>query len=184
MTYQINTWFNKWRSRDEYMRQWNRPSLVQRTTFILKQNISIYTEEKIFGNCKMAAFSICLNVFNLKRTCFEISMRDVKIPWMFQIIALSERSTGLWILRCKSNVNAGMNIWRPNPFTQLFGETLIRVIRDCQMCSIWWFYCWNLFKWRNNEPDGISNHLHLDCFLSRLFRRRSKKTSMLRVTSL
>ena len=33
------------------------------------------------------------------------------------------------------------------------------------------------------SDDGISNHWHLDCLLNHLFRRRSKKTSKLRVTA-
>ena len=37
-------------------------------------------------------------------------------------------------------------------------------------------------QWRHNERNGISNHRRLDCLLNRLFRRRSKKTSKLRVT--
>ena len=39
-------------------------------------------------------------------------------------------------------------------------------------------------RWRHNEHDGISNHQPHDCLLNRLFRRRSKKTSKLRVTGL
>ena len=39
-------------------------------------------------------------------------------------------------------------------------------------------------QWRHNKRDDISNHRRLDCLLHRLFRRRSKKTSKLRVTSL
>ena len=39
-------------------------------------------------------------------------------------------------------------------------------------------------QWRHNERDGVSNHLHLDYLLKRLFRRRSKETSKLRVTDL
>ena len=39
-------------------------------------------------------------------------------------------------------------------------------------------------QWRHNGPDGVSNHWLLDCLLSRLFRRRSKKTSKLCVTGL
>ena len=39
-------------------------------------------------------------------------------------------------------------------------------------------------QWRINERHGVSNHLHLGCFLSRLFRRTSKKTSELSVTGL
>ena len=37
---------------------------------------------------------------------------------------------------------------------------------------------------RHSERDGVSNHRRLDCVLNRLFRRRSKKTSKLRVTGL
>ena len=39
-------------------------------------------------------------------------------------------------------------------------------------------------QWRHNGHDSVSNHHPHDCFLNRLFRRRSKKTSKLRVTGL
>ena len=39
-------------------------------------------------------------------------------------------------------------------------------------------------QWRHNGRDSVSNHQPHDCLLSRLFRRRSKKTSNLRVTGL
>ena len=39
-------------------------------------------------------------------------------------------------------------------------------------------------QWCHNGCDGISNHQPHDCLLNRLFRRRSKKTSKLHVTSL
>ena len=39
-------------------------------------------------------------------------------------------------------------------------------------------------RWRHNERDSVSNHQPQDCLLNRLFRRRSKKTSKLRVTGL
>ena len=38
--------------------------------------------------------------------------------------------------------------------------------------------------WRHNDPDAVSNHQPHDCLLNRLFGRRSKKTSQLRVTGL
>ena len=38
--------------------------------------------------------------------------------------------------------------------------------------------------WRHNGRDSVSNHQPHDCLLNRLFRRRSKKTSQLRVTGL
>ena len=39
-------------------------------------------------------------------------------------------------------------------------------------------------QWHDDERDGVSNHQPRDCLLNRLFRRRSKKTSKLRVTGL
>ena len=39
-------------------------------------------------------------------------------------------------------------------------------------------------QWRHNECDGVSNHQCPDRLLNRLFRRRSKNTSKLRVTCL
>ena len=41
-----------------------------------------------------------------------------------------------------------------------------------------------MLQWRHNERDGVSNHQPHDCLLKHLFRRRSKKTSKLRVTGL
>ena len=38
--------------------------------------------------------------------------------------------------------------------------------------------------WRHNGRGSVSNHQPRDCLLNRLFRRRSKKTSKLRVTGL
>ena len=39
-------------------------------------------------------------------------------------------------------------------------------------------------QWRHNRRDGVSNHQPPECLLNRLFRRRSKKTSNIRVTGL
>ena len=49
------------------------------------------------------------------------------------------------------------------------------------------FWCGVIYApllWRHNGHDGVSNHQPYDCLLNRLFRRRSKKTSKLRVTGL
>ena len=39
-------------------------------------------------------------------------------------------------------------------------------------------------RWRHNDHAGVSNHQPHGCLLNRLFRRRSNKTSKLRVTGL
>ena len=45
---------------------------------------------------------------------------------------------------------------------------------------------WRIYAlhWRHNEHDGVSNHQPHGCLLNRLFGRRSKKISKLRVTGL
>ena len=52
--------------------------------------------------------------------------------------------------------------------------------------NISWYRCHQdpSLQWRHNEHDGVSNHQSHDCLFNRLFRRRSKKTSKLRVTGL
>ena len=42
---------------------------------------------------------------------------------------------------------------------------------------------WSL-QWRHDARDGVSNHQRIDCLHNRLFKRRSTKTSKLRVTCL
>ena len=39
-------------------------------------------------------------------------------------------------------------------------------------------------QWRHNDRDDVSNHQPHDCLPNRLFKRRSKKISKLRVTGL
>ena len=71
------------------------------------------------------------------------------------------------------------------------------VRKSDQQTQLWLQMCWPVIKyqccvrednqqthsvkWRHNERDCVSNHSRLDCLLNRLFRRRSKKTSKLRV---
>ena len=55
------------------------------------------------------------------------------------------------------------------------------------MESVQWQWCslqWCALPWRHNGRDSVSNHQPHDCLLNRLFRRRSKKTSKLRVAGL
>ena len=46
-----------------------------------------------------------------------------------------------------------------------------------------WQSC-NTLRWHHNGRDSVSNHQPHDCLLNRLFRRRSTKTSKLRVIGL
>ena len=47
-----------------------------------------------------------------------------------------------------------------------------------------WGYGFISLQWRHNDHDSVSNHQPHDCLLNCLSRRRSKKTSKLRVTGL
>ena len=51
-------------------------------------------------------------------------------------------------------------------------------------CVLLWLNKREALRWRHNGRDCVSNHQPHDCLLNHLFRRRSKKTSNLRVTGL
>ena len=50
--------------------------------------------------------------------------------------------------------------------------------------KILWKFVHSSLLWRHNGHDNVSNHQPHGCLPNRLFRRRSKKTSKLRVTGL
>ena len=56
----------------------------------------------------------------------------------------------------------------------------------CRCFEAWWGFTLKQLslQWRHNEGDGVSNQQPHECLLKRLFKRRSKKTSKLRVTGL
>ena len=69
-------------------------------------------------------------------------------------------------------------------------NVLEKVLEKClifflETCTQNWVSCWVLsLLWCHNGRDSLSNHQPHVCLLNRLFRRRSKKTSKLRVTGL
>ena len=54
----------------------------------------------------------------------------------------------------------------------------------CGMALVVFIHIHIPLHWRHNEHDGVSNHQPHGCLLNRLIRRRSKKTSKLRVTGI
>ena len=54
------------------------------------------------------------------------------------------------------------------------------IVRVSEWVSEWV----STLRWRQNGRDSVSNHQPHDCLPNRLFRRRSKKTSKLRVSGL
>ena len=75
--------------------------------------------------------------------------------------------------------------WIPLIKGQLRGKCFYFMTSSCPevIASSWLRDEWAL-RWRHNGRDSISNHQPRHCLLNRLFRRRSKKTSKLRVTGL
>ena len=67
--------------------------------------------------------------------------------------------------------------------SHIFLQFLYRHLTNIQIWNTLSVLCLSL-QWHNNERDGVWNYCRLDCLLSRLFRRRSRKTSKLRVTAL
>ena len=73
-----------------------------------------------------------------------------------------------------------VHIWYPNSIITAPADVL------APKGALWEVFV-SLFKtlqWRHNGHDSVSNHQSYDCLLNRLFRRRWKKTSKLRVTGL
>ena len=69
--------------------------------------------------------------------------------------------------------------------------SVFRYVFISQPFPIYWWKCHTSLvllglsqQWRHNAFDGVSNHQRLDCLLTPLLRRRSKKTSKPRVTCL
>ena len=87
------------------------------------------------------------------------------IQWLVACSAPSHYLNQCWIIVQKTLGNKTLQ-WNFNRNSNIFIEE-------------------NAFKtllWRHNGRDDVSNHQPHDCLLNRSFRRRSKKTSKLRVT--
>ena len=93
-------------------------------------------------------------------------------------------SSGKWRPFCLG-LNVISNSSRPNHAHMRQHDHCLR----CWLVACWcqgviWTNAGLSLRWRHNERDSISNHQPYDCLLNGSFRRRSKKTSKLRVTGL
>ena len=80
-----------------------------------------------------------------------------------------------------------ISLWRPfaTPLEALRGLSVWRLSdRRPSMLPVSPGFSRSLLQWRHNGHNSVSNHQPHDCLLNRLFRRRSTKTSKLRVTGL
>ena len=137
--------------------------------------IHIYTKGQIFevtqptGNAieKLASFNETddLNTsFNSVPTCIFV--------WCFMHWFTNFLPTKFVTRTIQQVLTVAQNI-HPYDYVIILKESI--TIAD--QCAI-------TLQWRHNGCDSVSNHQPHDCFLNRLFRRRSKKTSKLSVTGL
>ena len=87
-------------------------------------------------------------------------------------------------MRIFTNQNGSIDIYRQiNDEILCMFHHIFTIVSECHIeghLSV----DYTTLLWRHNERDSVSNHQRLYCLLKRLFRRRSKVTSELRVTGL
>ena len=64
------------------------------------------------------------------------------------------------------------------------GQNTVNIHSDNDLSHIPGAKVFSTLQWHHNGRDSVSNHQPHDCLLNPLFRRRSKKTSKLRVTGI
>ena len=84
---------------------------------------------------------------------------------------------------CMVSLDSGKIMWKAYDVNLACTRPMVQMsIAQRTDFTLTVFVC--ALHWRHNENDGLSNHQPHDCLLKRLFKRRSKKTSKLRVTGL
>ena len=80
-----------------------------------------------------------------------------------------------------TKASAVLSIWTADMHSGL--DTIVLGLNTLYIYSLLWDPLIPL-RWRHDGRDSVSNHQPHHCLLNRLFRRRSKKASKLRVTGL
>ena len=134
---------------------------------------------------------VILNVFCHKYVWYNVVSPCYNRDWSrsWDVPAPDNKSVGCC---CRNSWKAWfhkiMPCFRNNYFNDFASSGLVHNVLerweiDAGMWIVMNSQCYAL-QWRHNEHDVVSNHQPHDCLLNCLFRRRSKKTSKLRVTSL
>ena len=93
-----------------------------------------------------------------------------------------EFSGDRWIPRTKASHAENISIW--------WRHHDLPICQIIVCLTVYWSWQWrndsflHTLQWRHNESDGAANYQPRHCLLNRLVRRKSKKTSKLRVTGL
>ena len=95
---------------------------------------------------------------------------------LFKPVQLISRSSFFcWRIEVTWTLWQGISVVVP-----LLAVTITYSIQHAPLISVW--IGGRSLQWRHNERTGVSNHRRFDCLFNRLFIRRSKKISKLRVT--
>ena len=94
------------------------------------------------------------------------------------------RDVGRVILVCFLCVTSEMHISLALHPVSLQSISHFRVTQPLFLSPLSTYTVFATLQWCHSGRDGVSNYQHHHCLLNRLFRRRSKKTSKLRVTGL
>ena len=125
-----------------------------------------------YWNCHLV-----VNYFNLdKVTCRLGDFQNDILPWLLSNNDFPGEDNSpmctrhfSWCQHCVFNRDLG----------QIY--SLYVILRTKSYCAVGEVLS---LGWRHNDLDDISSHRRLGCILKRLFRRRSKKLSKLRIPSL
>ena len=102
--------------------------------------------------------------------------------WLLQYISLNATELVVWhYCTCGQGTTAIRDKTVIGSTMYHFSRNAIFLRTSSQACM---FTSGQSLHWRLNDHDGVSNHQPHGCLLNRLFKRRSKKTSKLRVTGL
>ena len=104
-----------------------------------------------------------------------ISHREVKVYLYFLFNFFSSERVMIMYHRCTKWIIV-LHWTRAIHLDPLYSTSVVAVIYVSS--------CFIALGWRHNDHAGVSNHQPHGCLLNRLFRRKSKKTSKLRVTGL
>ena len=152
--------------------------------------------------CEVSGIFVAIYGRNGSKFVMFISILRYSQKWKWQILAhenypVAERWVSLTIVQSdfsSSKLTDRCNMFYvfliicKNPLhIVLHCIPIIKPDNQCNMsipCIIEGTMCDVALQWRHNDHDGVSNHQPRGCLLNRLFGRRSKKTSKLRVTGL
>ena len=147
--------------------------------------------------CIILIIAIIMSDFEIIKGA-TISLREYFSPWIgtavnklldyitcdSDISTMGKLSLQFLMVVSITRTNATIDVY----YLDVIELSTVHLTTNQRLCNYWiwmWQSC-NVFsditlQWCHNDHDDVSNHQPHDCLLNRLFRRRSRKTSKLRV---